>query len=103
MHVCNLSPYVGFQLQDLKRLLVNPLNAELNPTRHLLALVGARHIVHVGRIRVKHWPRLKTAGHRVQPRYDDFSLCEPHIRQILCYKFLTVNRNITFHDYNTRI
>ena len=30
----------------------NPLNAELNPTRHLLVLVGARHIVHVSRIRV---------------------------------------------------
>ena len=28
-------------------------NAELNPIRHLLALVGARHIVHVSRIRVK--------------------------------------------------
>jgi hypothetical protein len=32
---------------------INPLNAELNPIRHLLALVGARHIVHVRRIRVK--------------------------------------------------
>ena len=32
--------------------LFNPLNAELNPIRHLLALVGARHIVHVSRIRV---------------------------------------------------
>ena len=32
---------------------VNPLNAELNPIRHLLALVGARHIVHVSRIKVK--------------------------------------------------
>ena len=32
---------------------VNPSNAELNPIRHLLALVGARHIVHVSRIRVK--------------------------------------------------
>ena len=32
---------------------VNPLNAELNPIRHLLALVGARHIVHVSRVRVK--------------------------------------------------
>ena len=31
----------------------NPLNAELNPIRHLLSLVGARHIVHVSRIRVK--------------------------------------------------
>ena len=33
-------------------MLINPLNAELNPIRHLLALVGARHIVHVSRIRV---------------------------------------------------
>jgi hypothetical protein len=30
---------------------INPLNAELNPIRHLLALVGARHFVHVSRIR----------------------------------------------------
>ena len=37
----------------LTELSVNPLNAELNPIRHLLALVGARHIVHVSRIRVK--------------------------------------------------
>ena len=29
-----------------------PLNAELNPVRHLLALVGARHFVHVSRVRV---------------------------------------------------
>ena len=31
---------------------INPLNAELNPIRHLLALVGAHHIVHVSRVRV---------------------------------------------------
>jgi len=30
----------------------NPLNAELNPICHLLALLGARHILHVRRIRV---------------------------------------------------
>ena len=33
-------------------LFLNPLNAELNPIRHLLALVGARHIVHISSIRV---------------------------------------------------
>jgi len=33
-------------------LLFNPLNAELNPICHLLALLGAHHILHVGRIRV---------------------------------------------------
>ena len=31
---------------------LNPLNVELNPIRHLLPLVGARHIVHVSRMRV---------------------------------------------------
>jgi hypothetical protein len=32
---------------------LNPLNAELNPIYHLLALLGAHHILHVNRIRVK--------------------------------------------------
>ena len=32
---------------------VNPLNAELNTIRHSLALVGARYILHVSRVRVK--------------------------------------------------
>ena len=31
---------------------VNPLNSELNPIRHLLALAGARHFVHVSRVRL---------------------------------------------------
>ena len=45
--------------------IINTLNAELNPIRHLLALVGARHIVHVSSIRVNetaiiHLPVLPT-------------------------------------------
>jgi succinate dehydrogenase hydrophobic anchor subunit len=31
----------------------NPLNAELNPICHLLALLGAHHIFHVNGLRVK--------------------------------------------------
>ena len=31
---------------------INPLNAELNPICHLLALLGSHHILHVSRIRV---------------------------------------------------
>jgi len=31
---------------------INPLNAELNPIYHLLALLGAHHIFHVSRVRV---------------------------------------------------
>ena len=36
----------------------NPLNAELNPICHLLALLAAHHILHVSRIRVKVNPAL---------------------------------------------
>jgi hypothetical protein len=32
---------------------INPLNAEFNPFCHLLALLGAHHILHVSRVRVK--------------------------------------------------
>jgi hypothetical protein len=39
--------------QVLDDLTFNPLNAKLNPICHLLALLGAHHILHVSRIRVK--------------------------------------------------
>jgi len=35
---------------------INTLNAKLNSICHLLALLGAHHILHVSRIRVKHLP-----------------------------------------------
>jgi len=41
-------------------LLFNRLNAELNPICHLLALLGAHHILHVSKIRVN---LLFTSGH----------------------------------------
>ena len=34
-------------------MLISPLNAELNPMCHFLALLGAHHILYVSRIRVK--------------------------------------------------
>jgi hypothetical protein len=36
----------------VSRIRVNPLNSELNPIRHLLALAGAHHFVDISRIRV---------------------------------------------------
>jgi len=36
-----------------ERNVINPLKAELNPICHLLALLGAHHIFHISRIRVK--------------------------------------------------
>ena len=35
----------------------NPLNAELNPICHLLALLGAHHIFHVSGLRVNDYTR----------------------------------------------
>jgi hypothetical protein len=32
---------------------INPLNAELNPICHFLTLLGAHHILHISRVRVK--------------------------------------------------
>jgi len=37
---------------DLSKISFNPLNAELNPICHLLALLGSHHILHVSRIMV---------------------------------------------------
>jgi hypothetical protein len=40
---------LNFQAHDI----INPLNTELNPICHLLALLGTHHILHISRIRVK--------------------------------------------------
>jgi hypothetical protein len=37
----------------IRRTVLNPLNAELNAICHPLALLGAHHILHISRIRVK--------------------------------------------------
>jgi hypothetical protein len=43
----------GTPVLYIGRTVLNPLNAELNPISHLLALLGAHLILHVSRIRVK--------------------------------------------------
>jgi hypothetical protein len=42
-----------FRLSAKRTSPFNPLNAELNPICHLLSLLGAHHILHIGGIRVK--------------------------------------------------
>jgi len=46
------NPYTTLALHGQLSTNFNPLNAELKPICHLLALLGAHHILHVGRIRV---------------------------------------------------
>jgi hypothetical protein len=47
-------------VQESKRQPINPLNAKLNPICHLLALLGAHHILHVSGLRVQ--PSNQTAN-----------------------------------------
>jgi hypothetical protein len=49
--------------------LLNPLNTELNPICHLLALLGAHLILHIGGIKVKH--------HAMQPYGEVYSYVYP--------------------------
>jgi hypothetical protein len=43
----------GMPVLYIGRTVLNPLNAVLNPYCHLLALLGAHHILHVSGVRVK--------------------------------------------------
>jgi len=45
--------YSGIDIFNNLPMEINPLNTELNPICHLLALLGAHHFLHVSRIRVK--------------------------------------------------
>ena len=45
--------FISIVATTIRKIAVNPLNPELNPIRYLLALLGAHHFPHVGRIRVK--------------------------------------------------
>ena len=49
----NLELFHGWLRVLYHCIILNPLNAELNPICHLLALLGAHHFLHVSRIKVK--------------------------------------------------
>jgi len=59
----------------------NPLNAELNPVCHLLALLGAHLILHVNRIRVKdqipvsYFKKRETLTERVSNKHIALEFC----------------------------
>jgi phosphatidylserine synthase len=65
---------------------INPLNAQLNPICHLLALLGAHHILHISRIRVKRLIRgkLKIMFYNVLPYVGLLDLVIRHI----CHKIV---------------
>jgi hypothetical protein len=50
---CGTTMWHNNVAQQWSARLFNPVNAESNPICHLLTLLGAHHILHVSRIRVK--------------------------------------------------
>ena len=83
---------------------INPFNAELNPIRHLLALVGARHVLHVSRVRfngtyVKYAIRGNAAFHCRNPVRNNLivpsSGANPSKKKPLKTKYQYPPRNIT--------
>ena len=54
----------------------NPSNAEFNPICHLLALLGAHHILHVSRVRVKNCTNEDHSAH--SSLMTDLRLSEPN-------------------------
>jgi hypothetical protein len=81
---------------------LNPLNAELNPICHLLALLGAHHILHVSRIRLKgrkshpSWSnRLSCSTRREITHLFSWNLLQPLAALLLgpcCYSFAISER-----------
>jgi len=65
-------------------MLFNPLNAELNPLCHFLALL-AHHILYVSRIRVK-------------KIYADY--CEPHAKHRHVYRLHTASRCMQSQEFS---
>jgi hypothetical protein len=51
-HICTI--FVIFTTDNTTTAGINPLNAQLNPTCHLLALLGAHHILHVSWLMVNY-------------------------------------------------
>jgi hypothetical protein len=66
---------IGYKWQTLDTCRLNPLNAELNPICHFLALLGAHHIFHVGGLRVNR------SSARISSKIRDRSRGNPHTQK----------------------
>jgi hypothetical protein len=64
-------------LSDLMSYSINPLNTELNPICHFLALLGTHHILHVSRVRVKPISERKFLFSRVKYLFKPFIHLSP--------------------------
>jgi len=77
--------------------ILNPINAELNPICHLLALLGAHHILHVSKIRVK--TSFCNIIFKIK-QITSFTECKSGTTQTLPFG---VNAKLEFKKYNSYI
>jgi len=69
---------------------INPLNVELNPIRYLLALLGAHHILHVSRVRVKRSEKTKKSEIK---KWDIGKLSKKEVKEEFIKKVTTNVKN----------
>ena len=83
------------------RLNINPLNAELNPICHLLALLGARHILHISWIRVNGLLHNLIQAGCHERRSTCRTVLRSHCRKLLTFsngRGMTVQRNNVWYS-----
>jgi hypothetical protein len=68
---------------------INPLNAELNPIRHLLALLGAHHILHVSRVRVKTTDRNAYIQNKNTPDTANTDTSSQYVKEVKKLRYTT--------------
>jgi hypothetical protein len=79
---------LNFQFQGQR---VNPLNAKLNPICHLLALLGAHHIIHVSGVRFAKPYQSTITEHTAACHLSAICYSLRHCNPIKLTKGLTVN------------
>jgi len=70
----NKKPVLSFTTPHTAYKTVNPLNTKLNPICHLLALLGAHHILHVSGLRVKSILHVHSIGEHDEQKVLDVEL-----------------------------
>ena len=90
MNYCATLAYGTFLHKKFDSFGLNPLNAKLNPICNLLALLGAHHILHVGRIRVK-----QSSNNEVFSIYMTLTFGISYSRRKFSLHFVTTERQET--------
>jgi len=83
----------GIRSQSSGMQYINPLNAELNPICHQLALLGAHHIFHISRIRVK---QASIFRKNVLPRSSEYKFEDGGCSEMLITNYKTRRHIFTF-------